>query len=333
MITARSTPNIALIKYWGNRNDDLRLCAAGSTSMTLDGPYVDVSVECADTFSVSSHNKKLGEKDIARFSKTYELIKTYLTAQSSQLRAQSSLSISIDSHIPPSIGLASSAAVFSALAKAIAGLLDTGLTDEQISVMARLGSGSAARSIFGGFAALTNHESRIANNELIDTSTAYQIATSEHWPLHDIIIVPSMDEKKVGSTEGHAAAWSSPHFRDRLSAIEHHRLQDCIDAIREKDFEKLQQVAEEDCLDMHRCMSTQTPPLNYLNAETHRITGEIEEIRKSEHLPVLYTMDAGPTVHLFCEESARMRVLEYAKAQKGCAIFEARAGKGSRILG
>ena len=347
MITARSTPNIALIKYWGNRHDEFRLCANENVAMTLDGPYVDVSVKPADELTVTSQNKEMSDKDIERFRKTLDLINVYLSTLNSQLSTP--ISITIDSQIPPSIGLASSAAVFSALAKAIAGLIENTaprngalmkknthesglsargyLTDEQISVMARLGSGSAARSIFGGFGAIRNEE-----NAFIDGCKGWQVADESHWNLHDIIIVPSTEEKKVGSSEGHPNAWTSPNFQSRVDAINSHRQQECIDAILTKDFEKLQAVAEEDCMEMHHCMQTQTPPLNYLSDETYRILDEVKDLRSSEHLPVLYTMDAGPTVHLFCEEEALSTIEKYAHEQKGCQVFEASVGKGARIL-
>lgn len=325
MPTARSTPNIALIKYWGNRHEEFRLCAGESTSMTLDGPYVDVTVNYADALSVTSNTKEMTPESILRFQKTLELIQAYLaTINTVDI---SRLSIDIESHIPPSIGLASSAAVFSALAKAIAALVEMPLSDEQISVMARLGSGSATRSIFGGYSAIRNEE-----NLFIDGSKGWQIADENHWKLHDIIIVPSTKEKKIGSTEGHTNAATSPHFTERLNAIKEYRQQESIDAILYKDFEKLQYVAEEDCMNMHLCMQTQTPPLNYLSDETNRIVSEIQELRRSEHLPVFYTMDAGPTVHLFCEPEAKGRIIEYANNQEGCKVLEASTGQGTHLM-
>ena len=323
MPTARSTPNIALVKYWGNRDNTFRLCAADSLSMTLDGPHVDVTVEKAEGFSVRSTTKELNVKEIARFAKTLDLINTYMRAGGTHLPP---FAITIDSKIPPAIGLASSSAVFSAFAKAVAGLINAGLSDEQISVMARLGSGSAARSVFGGYGAIRN----LPGNAIGD-AVGYQVADETHWPLHDIIIVPSVEEKKTGSTEGHASAWTSPMFKDRVAAIPR-RMKECTDAILQKDFEKLQRIAEEDCMDMHRCMQTQNPPLNYLSSETLRIVEEIKALRKTGHLPVLYTMDAGATVHLFCTDEAADAIRHFARAQKGCAVFQAKTGKGTQIV-
>lgn len=331
MITARSTPNIAFIKYWGNRFDDLRLPEAASLSMTLDRPTVEITVEDAGSFGVRSFltdgsEKTLKEKDIERFRKVITLMQHYLGTLGAEGALPHSIAITVRSHIPPAIGLASSAAVFSCLAKAVSGFVEPkrNLTAKQQSILARLGSGSAARSIFGGFATLEE-----GSGKEIAGAWSEQIADERHWLLHDIVVIPAMEEKKVGSTEGHASAHTSPLYRERVTAIRSRRQAECIRAIREKDFEALQRVTEEDCLDMHNVMQTQTPPLHYLNAETHRIVESIKELRQKQHIPVLFTMDAGPTVHLVCPEEGRSAVLSFAKAQQGCTIFETKVGPGA----
>jgi len=290
--------------------------------MTLNSPYVDVTVDHAEVLSVHSTSKQINSKDTERFAKHVELMKNYLSTDS----IPNSLSIHIDSHIPSGIGLASSAAVFSALAKAVAGLSTQELTDEQVSVLARLGSGSASRSILGGFVAMQNV------GEDIDGAVAVQIADEYHWKLHDIVIIPSGEEKKVGSTEGHAGAWTSPHFAARIEAIKQYRQQECIDAILMRDFEKLQHISEEDALDMHHCMETQNPHLQYLTEDTHHILAQLRELRERHHLPVLFTMDAGPTVHLICTDKAKDAISNFAHSQKNCKVFEATVGGGACVL-
>ncbi len=335
-ITARSTPNIALIKYWGNRNNKTRLPAADSLSITLDSPTVEIDIDHADalrvqSFEIDGSKKILTEKQLARFQKHLDLTREYFQKLGVADAIPHSVSLIVRSHIPSSVGLASSAAVFSCLAKAYAGLVQSvlELTLEQTSVIARLGSGSAARSIFGGYAALN-----AGTGNDIDAAKGKQIADENHWMLHDIVIVPSHDEKKVGSTEGHELAPTSPYFADRIEAIRTRRQKECVDAILKKDFEKLRAVTEEDALDMHHVMETSTPPLKYLTSDTHRILKEITALRESEHLPVLYTMDAGPTVHLICESDAVKVVQEFAETQKnyGCSVFVTKVGPGAAIL-
>lgn len=333
---ARATPNIALIKYWGNRNNELRLPAADSVSMTLDHPHVEISVDHADTFSLQSFEmdgtqKLLDEKAMKRFEKHLELTKNYLAKFGAVKSIPRSLQIIIRSMIPPSIGLASSAAVFACLAKAYAGLLEpqVKLNDREISVIARFGSGSAARSVFGGYASFL-----AGNGDEIDAAYGEQVAPASHWTLHDIVIIPSTAEKKVGSTEGHELAWTSPDFKSRLHDMER-RNRECIEAIKTKDFEKLQHVAEEDSLDMHHVMETSVPSIQYLTADTHRIILDVENLRDTQKIPVLYTMDAGPTVHLFCPDESVATVRSFAKEiceRKGWKLYEARTGQGASLL-
>jgi diphosphomevalonate decarboxylase len=329
MATAVSYPNIALIKYWGNRNDALRLPAADSLSITLDAPSIEATVQPADTFAVHSFDAQGIEKpqstdSINRLQKHWTLTAEYIKSVNAG-SLPTAVSLHIVSSIPPSIGIASSAAVFSCLAEAYATLASRPLTREEVSVIARLGSGSAARSVMGGFVALLN-----TPNERMDAAVARQIAPAAHWNLHDIIIVPSEKEKKVGSTEGHAKAHTSPLFKERVAVIPS-RMKECIDAIEKKDFEKLQYLSELDALDMHKVMETQTPALHYLSDDTHCILKEIESLRKNEHLEVLYTMDAGPTVHLICTDSAQNRIEAFARSQKDCRIFISKIGNGSCI--
>lgn len=330
---AVSTPNIALIKYWGNRNNTLRLPAGDSLSMALDTPSVEITVEHAPALAVRSYQldgteKVLGAGVLQRYETLLGLYRRYFVELGMPKALPQSLAITIRSGIPPSIGIASSAAVFSCLAEATADLVKEHrlLDRKQISVLARLGSGSACRGAYDGYVAI-----RAGKGESIDAAYAEQIADAKHWLLHDIILVPSHEEKKVGSTEGHAMAQSSPNFAKRVEDTPR-RMRECIHAIRNRDFEQLQHVSEEDALDMHHVMQTQTPPLHYLSNETLRIVEEIKSLRKRRHLPVLFTMDAGPTVHLFCADEALKDVLAFAETQKSCQLFRAKTGPGSHCI-
>lgn len=330
--TAVSTPNIALIKYWGNRNDRLRLPAGDSLSMALDTPTVEITVDHAPALVVRSFlqdgsEKKLDASVIQRYETVLELYRRYFVELGLVKALPQSLSIVIRSGIPPSIGIASSAAVFSCLAEAVADLVkDHRVLDrKQVSVLARLGSGSACRGAYDGYVAI-----RAGKGEAIDAAYAEQIADAQHWLLHDTILVPSHEAKKVGSTEGHTMAHTSPHFTQRVQDTPR-RMRECTHAIRNRDFEKLQFIAEEDALNMHHVMQTQTPPLHYLSSETLRILDEVKSLRKRKHLPVLFTMDAGPTVHLFCPDEALADVLDFAKSQSGCQVFSAKTGRGSFV--
>lgn len=324
---ATSTPNIALIKYWGNRNDGLRLPAGDSLSITLDQPLVEVCVKEAQKFSVRSYHGEL-ERELSdtakkRIQDHFLAVRKYLQKRAGNI--PEAVAVEIRSRVPRGIGLASSAAVFSALAEAYAGFT-LEISRKNMSILARLGSGSASRSVYGGYVAMIAGE-----GDREDSSYALQIAPKDHWKLWDVVIVPSQNEKSTGSTEGHSLAHTSPLFAARMQEVPR-RQKECIEAILKKDFEKLQAVSEEDCLDMHAVMISSTPSLNYLSPETHRIVEEIQVLRSEKGLAVLYTMDAGPTVHLICDEAALPSVREYANAQSGCTVFEAGVGGGSHLI-
>jgi len=157
------------------------------------------------------------------------------------------------------------------------------------------------------------------------SAKAVPIAGTGHWNLYDIILVPSKREKKVGSTEGHALAQTSPLFEKRLQDVPD-RQKRAIEAIRHRDFDLLTEVAEADSRDMHAVMMTSTPPLDYLSSATKRITDTIEVYRRMKHIPVFYTMDAGATVHLICPEESKEEVLLFAHGQTDCTVYVAHTG-------
>ncbi len=333
MPTAISSPNIALIKYWGNRNNALRLPKASSLSMVLDTPTVTITAEPSDVFTSQSFDgngveQPQSDKAVERLRVHWELVKQYLQERRRMDGVPQNVTLRIISHIPPAIGIASSAAVFSCLGEVYAGLVQgEPLSREDVGVLGRLGSGSAGRNSFSGFVALEN----ISLEDTMGSCIPKHIAPKEHWNIHDIILVPSLDEKKVGSTEGHTMAHTSPLYESRIADIPR-RMTECIDAIHAKDFEKMQCISELDSLDMHRVMETQDPPLHYLNTATHEILREVEALRKAEHLEVLYTMDAGPTVHLLCTDAALPSIRAYAKTKTECTLFESKIGSGSHII-
>ncbi|MFU8773485.1 MAG: diphosphomevalonate/mevalonate 3,5-bisphosphate decarboxylase family protein, partial [Anaerolineales bacterium] len=179
-----------------------------------------------------------------------------------------------------------------ALAASSAAGLD--LSEAQLSSLARTGSGSACRSLPAGFVewqAGDDHHS----------SYAFSIAPPEHWDLVDCIAVVSQVSKSIGSTEGHALAKTSPLQTTRLEDTPR-RLEICRQAILNRDFEALAYICELDSNMMHAVMMTSSPPLLYWQPGTVEIMQAVQTWRK-EGLPVFYTIDAGPNVHVLCQAS------------------------------
>jgi diphosphomevalonate decarboxylase len=296
-ITAIAHPNIAFIKYWGNRDQTLRLPSNGSISMTLSGLETETSVYFDPTSKEDSfilNEQKAFPTDTARVSSFLDHIRqisgvTYFAEIKSR------------SNFPISAGLASSASAFAALALAASHAAGLDLGGKDLSRIARIGSGSASRSIFGGFVEWyvgTNHED----------SYAEMIEDAGYWDLNDVIAVVESSKKHTGSSQGHAIADSSPFQNARITDAPR-RLDDCREAILSKDFERLAMIAEQDSNMMHAVMMTSSPPLMYWAKETLSIMHAISNWRR-EGIEVFYTIDAGSNVHCICTSASHSAVEE-----------------------
>lgn len=290
--TAISHPNIAFIKYWGNRDNALRLPANGSISMNLGGLFTRTTVTFnssqRDSLIINEHS--VTGKGLDRVSSILDLVRGMANMNE---RAE----VSSVNNFPAGAGIASSAAAFAALALASSRAAGLTLSEGQLSRLARRGSGSASRSIPSGF---VEWQMGIGDND----SVAVSIAPPEHWPLVDCIAIVNASHKKTGSTEGHAIAGTSPLQNARVADTPR-RLDICRRAILQKDFEAFANIIELDSDIMHSVMMTSNPPLMYWQAATVGIFHAVREWRNKE-LPVGYTVDAGANVHVIC-------LAEYAK--------------------
>jgi diphosphomevalonate decarboxylase len=318
--TAVSCPNIAFIKYWGNRDDALRLPANGSISLNLGGLETRTTVAfdprlAADAFTLQGA-PQAGEA-LARVSAHLDLLRARAGIQT---RAE----VVSANDFPTGAGIASSAAGFAALTAAAAAALSLDLTERELTVLARRGSGSASRSIPAGFvewyAADTDAE-----------SFAESIASPRRWALADVIAILDPGSKKVGSSEGNRLARTSPLQAARVADAPR-RLDLCRTAIREKDFSALAEIVEEDALRMHAVMRTSVPPLEYLAPGSHRLLELIPRWR-ADGLPVAFTVDAGPNVHCLCPEEAAPEVERRLKEIPDVRrLLHARPGDGARVV-
>jgi diphosphomevalonate decarboxylase len=196
-----------------------------------------------------------------------------------------------ENNFPAGAGIASSAAAFAALAVAASKAAGLDLSEPELSVLARRGSGSASRSIPSGFV-----EWKMGETEA--DSYAFSIAPADHWNLVDCVAIVNAAHKKTGSTEGHAIAGTSPLQNARVADAPR-RLEICRNAILKKDFEAFANIIEHDSDMMHSVMMTSNPPLMYWQSATVEIFHQVREWRAGG-LPVGYTVDAGANVHVLC---------------------------------
>lgn len=285
--TARAHSNIAFIKYWGNRVPDLRLPANSSLSMNLAALHSTTSVTWSDALEADRLTINGAFAAPAALRRVSAHLDTLRLKLGSSWRAE----VSSTNNFPMGAGIASSASAFAALTLAATAALDKRLSERQLSILARRGSGSAARSIPAGYV-----EWRADDTD--EGSYAQSIAGPDHWQLVDLIALISREHKRVGSTAGHASADSSVLQRARVETAGE-RLERAKRAVLARDFASLAPVVEEDSNLMHAVMMTSKPSLFYWLPQSLQIMLAVQDWRR-QGLSVCYTLDAGPNVHCIC---------------------------------
>jgi len=285
--TARAHPNIAFIKYWGNADDDLRLPVNSSISMNLDGLYAETTVTWDQSLSQDTlklnKSKETGQA-LTRVANHMDRIRT-------RLNSATFAHIESQNNFPTGTGIASSAAAFAALTVAAFSAANATLSERELSTIARIGSGSASRSVPSGFVEWYAGDSH-------ETSYAMSVAAPNHWDLVDVIAIVSEQHKKTGSQAGHPTAKTSDLQAARVAGAQK-RLDTVRQAILDKDFLTFSEIVEEDSNLMHAVMMTSKPPLFYWQPTTLTIM-ELVRTWRQEGLSVCYTLDAGPNVHCIC---------------------------------
>jgi diphosphomevalonate decarboxylase len=318
--TAQACPNIAFIKYWGNRDDALRLPANGSISMNLGGLQTRTTVSFQPSLPFDEliiNGREVTGSALERVTCVLDLVRALAHLEA---RAE----VVSENNFPSGAGIASSASAFAALALAASAAASLKLEDRELSLVARRGSGSACRSIPGGFV-----EWQAGAGD--EDSYASSIAAPDHWALADCIAVVSAARKGTGSTQGHALASTSPLQAARV-ADSPRRLDLCRRAIQDRDFDTLAEIVELDSDMMHAVMMTSRPPLHYLTAASVEVMSQVRSWRL-DGLPVCSTVDAGPNVHIICPETHMRDVAERTRAIPGVMdVLSAPVGGPARLI-
>lgn len=283
--TALAHPNIAFIKFWGLKDETRRIPANGSISMNIGCLSTKTTVEFDSALQADSltlNGQAATVSALARASRFMDRIRS-LADQTLYAR------ITSENNFPIGAGLASSASGFAALALAGAAALGLDLSERELSALARFGSGSACRSIPGGFV-----EWRVDPHT--GETYAQSLAPADHWGLVDCIAILSEQHKPVGSEMGMRNAGSSPLQKTRVEDA-NRRLNLCRDAILSRDFDALAAVTELDSNMMHAVMMTSDPPLYYWLPGSLAVM-EAVKAWQAEGLQVTFTLDAGPNVHV-----------------------------------
>lgn len=276
--------NIALCKYWGKRNQELNLPVTSSLSISLGnkGAEVEINIDDQDSIILNQQPVDLSSGFAKRLIEFLNLFRN---------DGLPHLSIQIQSNIPIAAGLASSACGFASLIQALDQLYGWQLRSHELSILARLGSGSASRSLWQGFVewhAGTKEDGMDSHGELI----------SNHWPDLCIgLLVVSDKAKSIGSREAMQrtvttsplySVWPNKVSKDLLFLKQ---------AIATQDFKLLGETAESNAMTMHATMLSAWPPISYCLPETIITMHKIWQLRR-EGLQCYFTQDAGPNLKL-----------------------------------
>ncbi len=284
---AKAPANIAFIKFWGKKDAKLRIPMNSSISMNLSEAYTVTSVEFLHNLKqdlVTLDGKKVDGEE-----------KMKVVSHLDRVRAMAHIStkavVESKNNFPKGSGLASSASGFAALSMAAAKAAGLKLTERELSIIARIGSGSACRSIPDGIV-----EWKTANSS--EKSYAYSLYSTDYWDICDVIAIVNADVKKVSSTEGHSLVESSPFYKARIKSMPL-KIKRLKLALKNRNFNEFGEILESEAINMHAVMMTSSPALIYWSPQTIDIINKIYDLRSSG-LKCYFTIDAGPNVHVMC---------------------------------
>lgn len=284
--TAIAPSNIALVKYWGKKDEILRLPQNSSFSVNLDNLITQTTVEFSDD---------LRDDEVifnGQESKNKERVLNHIGRIRQIAGIKTKTKVVTSNNFPAAAGIASSASGFAALTLAGAAAAKINLSEKELSVLARQGSGSACRSIPPGFV-----EWFAADKS--EDSYAVSRFSARHWDICDIVAIVSNEKKDVPSTAGQKLAQTSPFFKTRIANIPQ-KIEKIKNCVAEKNFRLFGELIESEAMELHAIMLTSTPPLVYWNPETVKLIKFIENWRR-QGLAAYCTIDAGPNLHIFTE--------------------------------
>ncbi len=320
---ANARSNIALIKYWGKRNIPLNLPAVGSISITLDGLRTVSSVRFDPNLKQDQlwiNNQPASEKERQRVQSFLDLVRKPQNLNRYAV-------VHSENNFPTSAGLASSASAFAALALAATRAAGRQYSLRELSILARQGSGSATRSIFGGFA-----EMQLGEQDDGSDACARQLAPVSHWNLRVLIAITSRQKKKTGSTDGMMLSRETAPYYDAWVSSAPRDLEEMRDAIIKKDFQKLGELSEFSCLKMHGLALSSRPGLIYWNGTTVETMHRVRQLR-SEGTEAYFTIDAGPQVKVLCQPDSAEKVKAALMEIQGLDEIMATAlGEGVQLM-
>ncbi|MHA1505430.1 MAG: diphosphomevalonate decarboxylase [Candidatus Heimdallarchaeota archaeon] len=319
--SAQAHSNTALIKYWGKSDEKSRTPMNNSISITCDALFTQTTVEFSDTFSEDSFYLNRKKQD----GKPYDRVIAHLDMLRKIAGSEIKAKVISENNFPEASGLASSASGFAALTLAACTALGLKKDKRELSILSRIGSGSSCRSMFGGYVEWIKNDK---NNE----SYAKQLADENWFDIRDIALVFEKHERKYNTTDAmKISKETSPFYNARIEKVEE-PLTKIRKAIKNKEFNAIGQIAEQDSLSMHAVAITSNPPLIFWRSETIKMMDYIHDLRK-KGIDVYFTIDTGANMHLlttpkFVDEiESLLRKIPYIKQ-----MIVSKPGPGAFLL-
>jgi len=313
---AQAQPNIALIKYWGKRDRVRNLPAVSSLSVTLDSLWTRTTVDLLgqpgpDRLRINGKDAPDMLKRVSRCIDNVVGLKRFAA------------DVSSEGNFPIGAGLASSASAFAALVVASNKAAGESRDTQTLARLAGASSGSAARSLYGGFVELTAGEEQVTVKQLLD---------GPNWPLEVIVAVTEKGPKAIGSGEAMLRGQNTSPFYSSWIERQDDDLAIAREAVLAKDFAKLATVAEHNCLKMHSVMWTSRPSIVYWNEATIACLEVIRALQSEGHA-VFFTIDAGPQVKAICSVESAETVLAALQQTSGVIdTMRSSLGVGAALL-
>lgn len=322
-----ATPNIAVIKYWGKRDSALNLPYNGSVSVTMDETVsTRTTVEFVPNLprDMLYLNGTLAREDeTARASRVLDAVRN-------AAGVRENARVSSENNFPTAAGIASSASGFAALACASADAAGMNASSKELSIFARMGSGSACRSVLGGFV-----EWQMGSRKDGSDSYAVQVAPASHWKgLRNVIAITDAGRKLVGSDAGMQLTVSgSALYKERIRNMPS-IIKGMKEAIGARDLESFLSITMKESSNMHAVMLDSTPPIMYLNDISRAIMHAVNEFNESEgKIAAGYTFDAGPNAHVYTDEKYAKKIETLLSGIAGVKkTMVCRPGNGPRKL-
>ena len=323
-VTEKSSSNIAIVKYWGKHGDQLP--NNPSVSFTLSNCFTETSIEYDPDFN---HGISFLFEGVES-PKFKEKIDKYLEKHSGLFEFDtdvfSHLKIESRNSFPHSSGIASSASSMSALVLCLL-KLEKALRDDdspvdlrRASMLARLASGSAARSVFPVMA-LWGETPCVSGSSDEYAVPLENLVAPVFKTYHDTILIVSNKEKNVSSRAGHALMNGHPMAESRY-ATARYNTQRLIGSLRDGDLSTFVEIAESEAVQLHELMATSDPPYRLIEPNTLEIIDEIRDFRTRTGVPVCFSLDAGPNVHLLYPNEYNGLVCDFIEESLKCYCLD-----------